>query len=178
MKISDWINVALCVLSFLLAVISVVTVVITLRQNQRMIENATRPYLQLYGAITNFQHAQYYFVLRNFGQSSALVTAFHADHDLSICVDDETPTPFTHIVGTTLAPNQAIHVPIEYEKTAKITEHITFSITYCTPEKRYTETTVLNMSAHTDFPIIRADTPKQELRAISYTLQDMAIRDL
>ena len=38
MTIGDWINVVLCILSFVLAAISVVTVVITLRQNKKMIE--------------------------------------------------------------------------------------------------------------------------------------------
>lgn len=35
MTVGDWINVILCVLSFVLAAISVVTVVITLRQNKK-----------------------------------------------------------------------------------------------------------------------------------------------
>ena len=43
MEISDWINVILCILSFILAAISVITVVITLKQNSKMIENSTRP---------------------------------------------------------------------------------------------------------------------------------------
>ena len=45
MDISVIVNIALCILSFILAVISVVTVVVTLRQNSKMIENATRPYI-------------------------------------------------------------------------------------------------------------------------------------
>ena len=37
MQISDWINVILCILSFILATISVITVIITLKQNHRSI---------------------------------------------------------------------------------------------------------------------------------------------
>ena len=40
MSIGDWINTILCILSFLLAAISVVTVVITLKQNSKMIEES------------------------------------------------------------------------------------------------------------------------------------------
>ena len=45
MLVTDLINLILCILSFLLAAISVVTVVITLRQNHKMIQNSTRPYV-------------------------------------------------------------------------------------------------------------------------------------
>ena len=42
MDVSTIVNIILCVLSFILAAISVVTVVITLRQNNKMIEESTR----------------------------------------------------------------------------------------------------------------------------------------
>ena len=54
MTVSDWINLSLSILSFILAVISVVTVVITLRQNHKMIEESNRPYITVYGDETNF----------------------------------------------------------------------------------------------------------------------------
>lgn len=45
MDLSTKVNIVLSVLSFILAVISIVTVVITLRQNNKMIENSSRPYV-------------------------------------------------------------------------------------------------------------------------------------
>ena len=48
MDISTIVNIILCVLSFILAAISVVTVVITLRQNNKMIEESTRPVISVY----------------------------------------------------------------------------------------------------------------------------------
>ena len=48
MSISDTINVVLCILSFVLAVISVIAVLITIRQNNKMIQNSTRPYITAY----------------------------------------------------------------------------------------------------------------------------------
>ena len=56
MQITDWINVILCILSFALAIISVITVIITLRQNNKMIENTRRPYIVIYGRVTDFQN--------------------------------------------------------------------------------------------------------------------------
>ena len=46
MDTSTIVNIILCVLSFILAAISVVTVVITLRQNNKMIEESTRPVIK------------------------------------------------------------------------------------------------------------------------------------
>ena len=47
MDLSTKVNIVLSVLSFILAAISIVTVVITLRQNNKMIENSTRPYVSI-----------------------------------------------------------------------------------------------------------------------------------
>lgn len=124
MQISDRVNIILSILSFLLTAISIITVVITLRQNHEMIENATRPYLTVYGAVTNFQEPQYYLVLRNFGQSNALITEFTSSIDLSICSDCSGVIPFEHIVGFTLAPNQAIQVPIDYNALISISQEL------------------------------------------------------
>ncbi len=55
MEISDWINVMLCILSFILAVISVITVIITIKQNSKMIKNSARPYIVIYSNSTYFQ---------------------------------------------------------------------------------------------------------------------------
>lgn len=77
MKITDWINLTLTIASFALAAISVISVILTLQQNNRMIENSTRPYISLYGESTTFSAFQFYLVIRNFGQSSALITNFN-----------------------------------------------------------------------------------------------------
>ena len=82
MQITDWINVILCILSFALAVISVITVIITLRQNNKMIENTTRPYIVIYGKVTNFQNPAYYLIIKNMGQSGAEITNFKCSIDL------------------------------------------------------------------------------------------------
>lgn len=178
MQISDRVNIILSILSFLLTAISIITVVITLRQNHEMIENATRPYLTVYGAVTNFQEPQYYLVLRNFGQSNALITEFTSSIDLSICSDCSGVIPFEHIVGFTLAPNQAIQVPIDYNALISISQGITITMQYTSGQKKYSEISVINPPAHADYPISRASTSGNEMKIISFTLQDIATRML
>ena len=67
MTIGDWINVVLCILSFILAGISVVTVVITLKQNNKMIESSTRAYIAVSGQSINVQSGEFLLVVKNYG---------------------------------------------------------------------------------------------------------------
>ena len=85
MDISTVVNIVLCILSFILALISIVTVVITLRQNHTMIENATRPYICVYGESINTGTSTFYLVIKNFGCSPATITKFSYEPDLSKC---------------------------------------------------------------------------------------------
>lgn len=48
MDLATKVNIILCILSFILAFISIITVIITLRQNQQMLENSSRPYVCIY----------------------------------------------------------------------------------------------------------------------------------
>lgn len=181
MQISDWINTALCILSLILAIISVITVVITLRQNAKMMESSTRPYISIYGAVTNFQDVMFYIVIRNFGQSAATITLFNIDFDLSQFIYNNNARPFEHIVGTTLAPNQSLQYPINHLKLFKsVGNHceMHFNIAYKSANKSYTDASIVNLSAYTDFSIMRANTKDSELKIISYTLQDIAERIL
>lgn len=179
MNISDWINVALCILSLVLAVISVITVIITLRQNHQMIENATRPYVTIYGAVTGFDATMFYLVLRNYGQSCALITEFSSHADLShLVLDEHFPVPFEHIVGHTLAPNQAIQFPINHFGLKPEDVPLTFTIRYSCSEKTYTEVTTVNIQSHGDKLIVHANPNDSHIHVISNTLQEMAVRQL
>ena len=73
MDLSTKVNIVLSVLSFILAAISIVTVVITLRQNNKMIENSSRPYVCVYFDYMQCGEPTGYFVVKNFGASSAFI---------------------------------------------------------------------------------------------------------
>lgn len=79
------VNIILCVLSFILAVISVVTVVITLRQNNKMIEESARPVISIYTDEINAGNPFFYLIVKNFGKSPAYITKFEYDFDFKGC---------------------------------------------------------------------------------------------
>lgn len=105
MEISDWINVILCILSFALAAISVVIVVITLRQNKEMIENATRPYVSAkYETITTPTGTSKYVVIKNYGQTAAQILEANCSGN----AHQDYLNRVNMLSGTSLAPNQRV----------------------------------------------------------------------
>lgn len=173
-NLSDIINIVLCVLSFILAAISVITVVITLRQNNKMIESSTRPYLVAYGQVANFQSPSFYLVLKNFGQSAATIKSLKCDVNLVDFAYGVGHEPFGCIEGAFIAPQQKILCNIDprkmHESEVKV---FTFDIVYSSGTKEYHEKFAINYEAFTKNVQTRASTEGKELKIMSYTLQDM-----
>lgn len=85
MGIATITNIVLCVLSSILVAISVVTVVITLRQNSKMIEESTRSAISIYTGEINTGTPFFYLIIKNFGKSPAYITKFEYDFDFKGC---------------------------------------------------------------------------------------------
>ena len=168
------INIMLCILSFILAAISVITVVITLRQNNRMIDNSTRPYVVVYSVVTNFQTPDYYICVKNFGQSGTVITKFTCDVDLKKYSYHKEHIPFEHLSNTFIAPGQSFICNLDPIELFKEVHPLTFDIEYKSNGKHYTNTFTINIQADSDLIHTRASTKDKELCIISYTLQDIA----
>ena len=171
---SDIINVVLCILSFILAAISVITVVVTLRQNSKMIESSTRPYLVIYGQVANFQNPSFYLVLKNFGQSAATIHYLNCDQDLKDYAYHTERTPLGCLEGVLVAPQQKILCNLDPQKmVTKNLEKLSFEVKYSSGTKVYTEHYSVSFEAFRQNVQTRAATQDKELKIISYTLQDM-----
>ena len=181
MNTSDIIYLSLSVLSSLLCIISIVTVIITIRQNRKMIENSTRPYITAYGKNTNFQNADFYLIIKNFGQTGATITDFSCDIDLSQYVKSH-PTQnyiFDCIDGLFLAPNQSLQIQFRKEELCQKTlQNFEIKLQYKSDLKRYAQAFFINFDALASIPLSRASTEGKELKIISYALQDVAEKNL
>lgn len=174
LDISTLVNIVLCILSFILAVISVITVIVTLRQNHQMIENTTRPYLTVYYNNTYFQDLHSYLILKNFGVSSATIIEFSSDCDLSSIEHDTGHMPFGALTGVTLAPGQKIPYIINGSNFSE-NEIITFTLKYKSDTNHiYNENVQIRSEYLRNIAVVRASTKDKELRTISYALQDIA----
>lgn len=167
MTLSDWINLSLSAFSLLLAIISVISVVITLRQNHKMIENATRPYIGIKYETTILPHGlERYVVVKNYGQTSAKILQINctgnADHEYMLRIN--------MLSGTYLTPGQSV---IYYfgGSNSGTPEEISISCRYKgTSKKEYQEETVLRLVVGT-----YAKRSKGE-ESVSYALQEIADR--
>lgn len=177
MDIATKVNIVLCILSFVLAAISVVTVVITVRQNHKMIENATRPYICIYGESINSGSPQFYLVIKNFGSSPATITKFDYEPNLSECygLNSDHRDFLQDLAKSTIAPGQSRICKLEY---SKITEPIKFSLEYISGKKKYSDQFVTDIKSGSAMLTGKIDTKDKELRTISYTLQEMLQKNL
>lgn len=178
MTLSDKINLTLAIGSFLLAALSIITILVTIRQNSKMIEASTRPNVVIYGTYTDVQNPNYYLIIKNFGSSSALITDFQYSDNLKDYTLADGFIPLSDVKGFCLAPNQSIMSNIDPLKIEPNMNSFEFDITYKSSTHRYTDHFSINPG--TDVPNIRlrASTENKELKIISYCLQELIERML
>lgn len=177
MDVATIVNVILCVLSFLLAAISVVTVVITLRQNNKMIEESTRPVISVYTDEINAGNPFFYLIVRNFGKSPAYITKFEYDFDFKGCYKIRNDRDYLEgLNNAVLAPGQSRICTLDY---AKIDKEVTFTLEYHSGAKKvYSDKFTIDLKAGVSMPYGKVATEVKELRTISYTLQEMLQKNL
>ena len=104
MTTEEIINLILCILSFLLAAISVVTVILTLKQNNKMLEANVRPYVVVYLVYEEFCSQTYLFV-KNFGDTSAIINEINLEPSIHLYKK----TSNEILKETMIAPKQQFH---------------------------------------------------------------------
>ncbi len=189
MDIATTVNVILCILSFVLAAISVGTVVISLRQNNKMIEQTTRPSVSFYTDDINTGSPTEYFITKNFGGSPAIIDEIECDHDFidfmlgSDMIEKDAlrkSEPIRLLKGATLAPGQSRICALNYHS---LPETIKIKIKYHSLSgKTYTEECSVNLLAGSG--ILRGKSSgsssdeKKDIKNISYTLQEILQKQL
>lgn len=171
------VNIILCVLSFVLAALSVVTVVITLRQNNKMIEESTRPVIAVYTDEINAGTPIFYLVIKNFGKSPAHITKFEYDFDFRGCYKVQNDRDYLKLLNNSvLAPGQSRICMLDYHK---IDKEVTFSLVYRSGSgKVYFEKFTIDLKAGVSMLRSKVSTKGEELNTISYTLQEMLQKNL
>lgn len=169
------------IITSFVGVASIIISALTLRQNSKMIEESTRPVISIYGAMTNFgSMQQFYFVIKNFGQTPATITKFISDYDFSInqaYAGANDHDWLSNLNGAHLAPGQSKICALDYDN---IRQPVTFTLEYKTTTKTYNEQITVNLKAGAAMLVGKnnAKTEKDELRNISFTLQEMIQKNL
>lgn len=177
---SDWIQVILAILTFLGLISSITISILTLRQNSKMIEESTRPYILIYKDTISINTPTEYLVIKNFGSSAATITSlkFNLKKFKTIFIGHNTDFDLTSFSNLTLAPNQKYYFPI-CTKEIKFNK-LNFDITYKNSTKTYQDSFQINLKQDHITPFNKqhkiGNNPESEIITISNTLQELIKR--
>ncbi|MCI8362278.1 MAG: hypothetical protein HFJ41_03970 [Clostridia bacterium] len=177
LSISDWIEIFGIIVGFITSIVAIIISVKTLKQNSKMIEESTRPYITISKQVIAISTPKEYLVLKNYGPSGAEIIDINCNIPITTMISKDVfkRDPFGYLIGTFIAPGQAF-CPVFSSKNIE-EENIIFTIKYKSENKTYT--TVSNIKTKQDHGILYTkNTSKgQELDTISRTLQEMIVRD-
>lgn len=175
-------NIILSILSFILAAIAVVVSVLTLRQNNKMIESNTRPYVGITGDFINLGTKHYKLIMKNYGNSEAYITQIEFKPSLLGFSTREDIDPFTRFIDSTILPGQAVICPLSMEKVLEceydfIEADIAYKAGKSKNAKDYSESFNIPLKAFVSAPLNDSGSSKSKeentLHNISCTLQTM-----
>lgn len=175
---SDYVQIAGIIISLICSLIAIFISVKTLKQNSEMIENSTRPYIGVYLTHTYIRNVSCYLVVKNFGQSSALIQSFTYDFDLAKLFDFPDHEPFENIDGSTLMPQQSNKCVFDLKAALKEANQINFHVVYSSGTHTYEDDICVSLNSQLGNFVTHNTSPKQELSIIAETLQDEYISSL
>lgn len=173
---SDIIQILGIIASFLTAFVAIIISLAAIRQNSKMIEESSRPIISIYPQSINTGTPMLFLVIKNFGNSPAVIKKFDYDFDFSDCYCFRSERDYLKdFIGSSLAPGQARLCSIDY---TKLTHPVTFSLEYQSSSKKYQESLTVDLKAGVNVPVPKSATQGKELHTISYTLQEILQKNL
>lgn len=152
---------------------------ITIEQNNRMLDEATRPYITIYLDAVTLCEQSSYFVLKNFGNSPAIITKFKYDPALKQTRQRSSllQEQFDFVEHIVLAPGQS--KLMQYDVSKLPSDTLTFNIAYLSNKTEYHEEVTLNVKNFIHVPVLRPEShiPKGNERQV-HTLREMLERSL
>ncbi|MDE1549485.1 hypothetical protein [Jeotgalibaca caeni] len=146
-------------LSIVAIIISVVAVVKTSKDNNRILEENSRAYISIYteALIANRNH--FYIVIKNFGNTNAHIESIEVDNKTREMIKLGNKDYIDRIVNNQLAPKQSITHLVSKHKNDFDSNHISkFKITYTSGRKIYSDIFEFNLSWNSTMPSISIST--------------------
>ncbi len=176
MCVSDVVNIILSILSFILAAFSLFFVVITIRQNNKMlsqnsdmIENSTRPYVVVYNDLVNGGGTPIQFlVIKNFGQTAAIINRLEITPKIHVRYSDEM---FKYMENQVIAPGQSYSTAFKLDDSSIV---LNADITYTSGNKTYSESYSISQKAISDnvHSKVKAENQEHAQKIIAGCFQD------
>lgn len=177
MSISDTIQVISIICTSILSIIAIVISLLTLIQNNRMLEESTKPDISIFKHVIDIAKPYNYFVIKNFGQTGAQIIDIKCNVDLDKYL---LRNPFKYLVGTYVAPNQSFTCVFDIDKFEY--RILNFEIKYSNPNSKsnkfYTSKITIDLNQDHGNLYTKVTTKNEELSTISKTLQEYLIQRL
>lgn len=176
LTISDFIEIISIFTSLLTSIVAIVISIIALKQNSKMIEESSRAIIGIYSDSVNPGTPMLYLVIKNFGNSVAIITKFDYDFDFSECYCYKAERDYLKdLTNCSIAPNQSRICRLDYQK---LSRPVKFDIEYLSCGKKYSDSFTVDLKAGVTMPNGKYATENKELKSISYTLQEMLTKHL
>ncbi len=180
MNASDIIQLTLLIVTALGTCASILISVSTLRQNNKMIEDSTRPCIVVYKETLNINNPAEYIVIKNFGSSFGTITNLEFDREVFDKINSCFKTELNFLKNITLAPNQKYMLRIRTVDTE--ISNIVFHIKYSSSTHSYSDTFDINLTQ--DYAIAYDhqnkggynNNPEKEIITISNSMQELIKR--
>lgn len=173
---SDCIQLMGIISSLIASIVAIIISLVTLRQNSKMIEESSRAVIGIYGESINSGSPTFFLVVKNFGNSLATILNFSTDFDFTDCYGFRTNKNWINELNNcSIAPGQSRICKLDY---GKITQPVTFQIKYRSSGKTYSEKMTIDLKAGAAMVTSKIATKNEDLRTISYTLQEMLQKHL
>lgn len=134
LSISDKIQLWGILLSTFASLVAIVISIASLRQNSKMLEEASRPNIQIYPI---FMDSILYIVIKNFGASEAVIDELTCDHTFTKAetFGKDGDNIFSDLTGAIFSPGYSIRLPLVGHAVAN--EVFDFKISYHSAVKKY-----------------------------------------
>ena len=174
--VSDVIEAIGIFVSLITSIVAIAVSVKTLRQNSEMIEESTRPVISVYAQSINPGVPMFYLVVKTFGATTAYMESCDSVFDFSNCYKGKNSRNYIEDLGKcVIAPHQSRTCFLDYQK---VPCNVHFSIKYSSSSKTYSDEFDVNLKAAASMPCMKFATENKELQSISYSLQEMLLKDL
>lgn len=162
----------------LLSVITAVTAIVsvwislrTLRQNSKMLEESSRPYIT--AQIEHIGNA-FYLRFKNYGQSAAIIDNIELDENAEKVQVENFITVFEDFRGNTIPPNHSFMTCIRQDNVSGEENKISIDIKYHSAVKKYSEHVEINLAAYKKVLEARRNIDQNNAEVvIGKTLQDL-----
>lgn len=152
---SDIIEIISIISSVIVSVVAIIISLLTLRQNSKMIEESTRPNIQIYPLYIN---AIMYLIIKNFGSSEAYIDEIECSHNFTkeeTLGDNLGSHIFDRMQGAIFSPGYSIKCPLIGYKVPN--EEFNFKIKYHFASKTYESTFSFNPVSNAPFADLYPD---------------------